>query len=174
MPYLISSLVFLIAALTILLTSFDGSSNKIIKELEFTKVMFLSIDEYVNTYIKIGKDLSAISFEVLSDSKILLESSTVVGLKNKAILSFKANEIKWQIIPNKDNYSSYELLVDLRANKIFMSKPGFSESFLGRKYCEELFFGDFNQKSNSYDETLKVFNSDGTKKDGLFSCTIYK
>jgi hypothetical protein len=55
-----------------------------------------------------------------------------------------------------------------------MSKPIFSESFLGREFCEKLLFGTFQTNRVSYDGIDDFVDNTGTNNDGLFVCIVFK
>jgi hypothetical protein len=61
-------------------------------------------------------------------------------------------------------------------NSTLLSKGTFAESFSGREYCEKILFGTFQTKGKTYDATVgsEDFKEDGTNKDGLFVCIVYK
>ncbi len=195
MPYLVSSLLAIVAATVILLTRYESDNSSITAELDRMKSMFLVIDGYVNTYIQSGGSLSDINFEVLYDAGILsgnikmtkpTASSTdnVKGSAKASKLTFPSSSVVWQMIPVLSTDakfatsagSAYKLLVDMRANGSLMSKAIFSESFSGREFCEKLLFGTFQTNGKSYDSTVGTedFKEDGTNNDGLFVCIVFK
>ncbi|WP_419764056.1 MAG: hypothetical protein ACNI28_09705 [Arcobacter sp.] len=179
MAYFLASIISVVAATIILLTRYEADDSEIMSELEHMKVMLSSVDSFVNTYINSGASLTDINFKVLGDNAILLNNMTVTedagGDTFKSTVTFPNNSIKWQIIPNPSDGSSYKLLIDMRGNTSLMNRAIFSESFVGREYCQKNLFGDFANTLNSYDATAKDFvNSGGTTSDGLFVCTVYK
>lgn len=91
--------------------------------------------------------------------------------------TFPNNTVVWQLIPNKDDNSSYKLLVDMTKNSGLMSKAIFSESFSGREFCEKMLFGTFQTSGKSYDSSIvgkEDFKLDGTNSDGFFVCIVFK
>jgi hypothetical protein len=179
MPYFVASILSIVAAMTILFTRYEADDSTIKAELENMRVMFSMVDGFVNTYVDSGGSLTDINFKELEDSGILLNNSdpvTVVtaGDNLSSTYSIPNNEVVWQIIPNKDDSSSYKLLVDMSANSGLMSKANFSESFSGREFCEKSLFGTFETNRKSYDGTDDFVDNTGTKKDGLFVCIVFK
>ena len=183
MPYLVSSIIAVVSAMIILFTRYEADDSSITAELETMKSMFITLDGFVNTYIESGGNLTSISIEELYDNGILLgnmekgkEVKVVVDKKLESTLTFPRNEVIWQIIPNKDDASSYKVLVDMTKNSSLMSKAVFSESFSGREYCEKMLFGTFQTGGKKYIEADLDFSVDATpnKKDGLFVCIVYK
>ena len=71
---------------------------------------------------------------------------------------------------------AYKIWVDMSNNSSLNSKAVFSESFSGREFCEKMLFGTFQNKRNTYDSTLgkENFQEDGTDKDGIFVCIVFK
>lgn len=176
MPYFVSMILAIASAMVILLTRYDPDESAIKPRIQDMKQMVNMLDTYVNTYIEVGGDLSEINLQKLKDGNILMKNSIVNGNGLKSTLAFPNSEVKWQVIPNKDDkLSSYKFLVDMREDSTLMSKVGFSESFVGKEYCEKMLFGTFVRKANTYDETTKDFVvSGGTNSDGILSCTVYK
>lgn len=118
MPYLVGSIMALVAAMIILLTRFDPDDSQITAEVERAKSMFLAVDSYVNTYIQSGGDLTQINFATLYKFGILSgniskdyifgvtldDSKTYDEETNKdkfptSQLKFPKSEIIWQIVP---------------------------------------------------------------------------
>ncbi|MDY3205204.1 MAG: hypothetical protein RBR70_09050 [Arcobacter sp.] len=118
MPYLVSSIMAVVAALIILLTRYEADDSAITAEIERAKSMFITIDEFANTYIQSGGDMTKINFEQLFDDGILLGNMTkgilssnsnvkvvagAIGDKSfTATLEFPKSNIKWQIVPIVD------------------------------------------------------------------------
>ena len=195
MPYLISSIMAVVAAMIILLTRYESDDSAITSEIERTKSMFLAIDGFVNTYIQSGGDMTSINFESLYDDGILLgnikmtkpaaaTNDNIKGTQNESVLIFPRSEIKWQLIPiptTDTEYASsagsgYKILVNLSGNSTLNSKAIFAESFISREYCEKTLFGTADRKGNEYDksEVIKNFKSAGKENDGKFVCTVFK
>lgn len=174
MPYLIASLIAIVSATVVLLSRYEADDSLIKSEINRMETMFTLVDGYVNIYIQAGGNLSEINFTELNDSGILPANVTVTddGLESK--MTFIKSNVTWQMI-SKDS-SLYKLLVDFNGNSALMSKAVFSESFLGREFCEKLLFGDYEQKSNSYNDTEEDFEDDGSgsNDDGIFECIVYK
>ncbi|MDZ7818141.1 MAG: hypothetical protein U5K55_05800 [Aliarcobacter sp.] len=58
-----------------------------------------------------------------------------------------------------------------------MNKGTFAESFSGREFCEKILFGTFQNKRKTYEDTSggqETFKEDGTDKDGVFVCIVFK
>ena len=193
MPYLVSSIIAVVAAMIILLTRYEADDSAITAEIERTKSMFITVDGFVNTYIQSGGDMTAINFEKLYDDGILLgnitkgtkESSENVKVDvPESTLTFPNINIKWHIIPIYSDdtlYSSsagsgYKLYIDMSGNKTLDSKAGFAENFLSREICEKTFFGSIQEAETSYyDDVKNNFKITTTvKKDGKFICVIFK
>lgn len=206
MPYIVSSIIAAVAALVILLTRYEPDDSSIKIELDRMKSMILVIDGFVDTYIQSGGDMSEINFQKLEEDGILPENikrdddsdledgngliSNLASIsdpgnptegevkeKLKSTLNFPNSEVKWQLIPNKDDSTSYKILVDMTANSVLKSRAGFAESFLGKEYCEKALFGKFISKGNSYDDSIEgkeTFTETGTNKDAKFVCIVYK
>lgn len=179
MAYFLASIISITTALVILLTRYTADDSSINGEIEQMKTMISIVDGYVNTYIEAGESLETITAKTLDDNGILLSNSVVIedsgGDNNKSTLSFPNNHVTFQIISNKDDSSSYELLINMTGNSALMSKARFSESFVGREYCGKMLFGEFQTTYNAYNETDEDFVSNsGTNSDGVFACIVYK
>ena len=185
MPYLVSSIIAIVSAMIILFTRYEADDSTITAELERMKSMFIAVDGFVNTYIESGGSLENVNFEELYDNGILLgniEKSVspatdeeVDGVGVKSTLTFPGSTVRWHLIPNIADNSSYKLLVDMTNNSSLMSKAIFAESFSGREYCEKMLFGTLELNRTSYDTGTKNFIGTSTNKsDGLFVCIVYK
>lgn len=178
MAYFYASLIAIISAMVLLLTRFEADDSAFHSEIQKVQTMIKAVNTFSNTYIETGESLNTISVTSLNDAGILLSNSIVninIVDSNKSTFRFANNNIHWQIIPNINNTSSYMFLVDFRQNAALMSKAVFSESFIGREYCENMLFADFETNFDSYNDiTLTFENVVGTKDDGLFVCIVYK
>jgi hypothetical protein len=187
MPYLVSSIIAVVSAMVIMFTRYEADDSTITAELDRMKSMFVSVDGFVNTYVESGGDLTIVNFEELYDAGILLGNirQSAVGATDKELdsdgsgfastLTFPGSTVIWQLIPNKDDSSSYKILVDMTNNTSLMSKAVFSESFSGSEFCEKMLFGTKELNRISYDSTTKDFTGSSTNKnDGLFVCIVYK
>lgn len=202
MPYFVSSIIAVVSAMIIMFTRYEADDSSITAELESVKSMFSTINGFVNTYIETGGDLTKVNFEVLFDAGILSgnirqsdENATDKELdwKNRAfasVLNFPKSQVKWQLIPVRDitaesealdfgssAENAYKILVDMSANSSLMSKSKFAESFASREFCEKMLFGTVQAKRKTY-EVLSSgeenFKEDGTDKDGIFVCVVFK
>lgn len=115
MPYLVSSIIAIVAALIVLMTRYEADDSTITSEIERAKSQFLAVDGFVNTYIQSGGDMSKINFEQLFNDGILLGNITKgiptsennvtvaagdIGDKSfQATLKFPNSNIIWQIVP---------------------------------------------------------------------------
>lgn len=129
MPYLVSSIIAIVAALIVLMTRYEADDSAITAEVERAKSMFITIDGFVNTYIQSGGDMTMgdtinteaykkINFASLYKDGILFgniskENILKVNLndskqsseetdKNKFFesqLQFPNSNIIWQIVP---------------------------------------------------------------------------
>lgn len=197
MPYFVSSIIAVVSAMIILFTRYEADDSAITGELERMKSMFLAVDGFVNTYIESGGNLTEINFQKLSCDGILLENikdtlaisncattntadattDDVKGFSDSSTLEFPNSDVKWHLIPNQSNPSSYKLLVDMRGNSTLMSKAVFSESFSSREFCEKILFGTKVLNGISYDSAVAVkdfITTGGTTKDGVFVCEVFK
>lgn len=186
MPYLVSSIIAVVSAMVIMFTRYEADDSTITAELDRMKSMFVTVDGFVNTYVESGGNLTSVNFEELYNAGILLgnmkrtsPAATTDNVKNdakKSTLTFPGSTVVWQLIPNKDDSSSYKVLVDMTKNSTLLAKGTFAESFSGREYCEKILFGTFQTKGKTYDATVgsEDFKEDGTNKDGLFVCIVYK
>ena len=182
MPYLVSSIITVVAAMVILLTRYEADDSAIMSQIEKMKTMVSMVDGYVNTYIESGGILSDINFEVLQESGILLEGSTLTPAADtdpstgeiETTMSLPNDDVIWHIIPNKLNADSYKLLVDFTGDSSLMSKSRFSEGFIGREYCEKMLFGQLERTQNQFDGTDDFENDSGSNDDGRFVCIVYK
>lgn len=189
MPYLVSSILAIVAATIILLTRYEADDSVITAELDRMKSMFSMVDGFVNTFVQSGGDLTTVNFEELDKAGVL---SPNVELKppsdnfdknpkddntgqNQTELKFPLSEVVWQLIPNKDDASSYKLSIDMRKDTTLISKRKFSESFSSREFCEKMLFGTVVRNAGSYVPADKEFPSmSGSDGDGVFVCIIYK
>ena len=117
-------------------------------------------------------------------------NDNVKGSLYSSKLTFPSSSVIWQLLPVRDITaedvtkdfgasagSAYKLLVDMSANSGLMSKAIFSESFSGREFCEKMLFGTFQNKRKTYEAPSpgqENFKEDGTDKDGLFVCIVFK
>lgn len=174
MPYFVASIIAVVSAMVVLFSRYEADNSSITAELEKMKGMFSIVDSFVNTYIDIGESTATINFEKLEDEGILISGGSVTGTGNASTLELPNDKTIWQIIPTKGNeFSSYKLLVDFNANSSLMSKSNFSESFMGREYCQKMLFGEFVTNGNSYNGT-DDFTTTGNKKDGKLVCIVSK
>jgi len=128
MPYLVSSIMAVVAALIILLTRYEADDSAITAEIERAKSMFITVNGFVNTYIQSGGDLTPgtpeyekLNFATLYKNGILIGSiqkenilkvnlddnkeSSAETDKNKFFesqLQFPRSNILWQIVPIVD------------------------------------------------------------------------
>lgn len=204
MPYLVSSIMAVVAALIILLTRYEADDSAITAEIERAKSMFITVDGFANTYIQSGGDMTKINFEQLFDDGILLGNMTkgtnkldnvkVTAGAFTATLEFPKSNIKWQIVPivnykindyrgvevdlGKSVGAGYQLFIDFTKESTLMSKNAFSENFLGREICEKTFFGSFINNAISISSSSGTLNqivtTGGTSSDGQIACVIFK
>ena len=176
MAYFVASIIAVTSAMIIILTRYEADDSTIKAELEEMRVMFELVDGYVNTAIEAGESLSSINFEFLDNKGILLEKSTVSDTGFASTVTHpNKDDVEWQIIPTKDDENnSYSLMVDMSGNAALMSKARFSESFVGREFCEKALFGEAKYTLNTYDATNIVFTGVGTNSDGILVCEVHK
>jgi hypothetical protein len=194
MPYLVSSIIAVVAAMIILFTRYEADDSNITAELDRMKSMFLAVDGFVNTYVESGGSLTDVNFEELYKNSILLgnmkkttpaaATDDVTGTGRASSLIFPKSDVRWQLIPvlstdvkySTSAGSAYKLLVDMTKNAGLKSRAAFAESFSGREFCEKILFGTFQTKGKTYDSTLNKedFKEDGTNSDSLFVCVVFK
>lgn len=200
MPYLVSSIIAVVSAMIIMFTRYEADDSTITAELDRVKSMFSMVDGFVNTYIQSGGNLSDINFEVLFNAGILpgnVQKSAVGSIDKEidgegfaSVLSFPSSSVKWQIIPIRDIAaeaeskdfatsagSAYKILVDMSLNNGLMAKNKFSESFAGREFCEKMLFGTLQSTRKTYvvpSVGQENFSEDGTDRDGIFVCIVFK
>lgn len=202
MPYLVASIMAIVAAMIILLTRYEADDSAITAEIERTKSMFITVDGFVNTYIQSGGDMTKINFEKLYDNGILLGNITKgtkvssenvkvdAGKEFESTLSFPSSKIEWQIVPittadtavviggvDKDFSSSagsgYKLFIDFSKNKTLESKSAFSESFLAREICENTLFGTSVKDATAISSTYTITLT-GKNNDSKLACIVFK
>ena len=113
----------------------------------------------------------------------------IIASLYKSVLTFPNSTVKWQLLPVKDITandnnadfgdsagSAYKLLVDMTANSSLMNRAIFSESFASQEFCEKMLFGTKQRtgKTPNYELEKETFSLDGTDRDGLFVCIIFK
>lgn len=201
MPYLVASIMAIVAAMIILLTRYEADDSAITAEIERTKSMFITVDGFVNTYIQTGGDMTDINFEKLYDNGILLgnmkmtkptasANDDVTGKEFESTLIFPSSKIEWQIVPittadtavkiggvDKDFSSSagsgYKLFIDFSKNKTLESKSAFSESFLAREICENTLFGTSVKDATAISSTYTITLT-GKNNDSKLACIVFK
>src|SRR5574344_1239493 len=101
MPYLVSSIIAIVAALIILMTRYEADDSQITAEIERAKSMFLSVDSFVNTYIQSGGDLQGgstteahrkLNFATLYKNGILIGSISKNEIKDVSLDDTKTAE----------------------------------------------------------------------------------
>ncbi|WP_198304248.1 hypothetical protein [Arcobacter vandammei] len=130
MPYLVSSIIALVAAMIVLMTRYEADDSQITAEIERAKSQFLAVDSFVNTYIQSGGDMGIgttgeahekLNFATLYKSGILLGNITKTDILEVALddvksaedetdkakffqsqLKFPQSNIIWQIVPIVD------------------------------------------------------------------------
>ncbi len=191
MPYLIASLLAVVAALVLIMSRYEADDSLFMSEIDKLGTMFSMVDGYVNTYTNSGRQLRSINFEEMDRLGVLPGNAEVIGSGNNSTLKLNGSDVTWQIIPRvvprnllilnlgttNDN-SSYVLLVNFSNNSSLMSKPIFTESFASREFCENRLFGNYDLEKNSYsgNNTKGEFINNGTatNNDGFVECVVYK
>ena len=127
MPYLVSSILAIVAATVILLTRYEADDSAITAELDSMKSMFSMVDGFVNTFVQSGGDLTDVNFQKLSCSGILSgnikdtlsatncdttaiadgATDNVTGSFNASKLTFPSNSVIWQLIPIPSTDTTY-------------------------------------------------------------------
>ena len=202
MPYFVSSIIAVVAAMVIMFTRYEADDSTITAELDRVKSMFMMVDGFVNTYVESGGDLTDVNFQKLSCNGILLgnikdtlattncettntadgSNDNVKGFRYASTLTFPKSGVTLQLIPvpstdatyGTSAGSAYKLLVDMRQNNGLMSKAIFAESFSGREFCEKMLFGTLDRNGNAFIVASNNFGTTGTQNDGLFVCIVFK
>ena len=119
MPYFVSSIIAVVAAMVIMFTRYEADDSTITAELDRVKSMFMMVDGFVNTYVESGGDLTDVNFQKLSCNGILLgnikdtlattdcdttdtadgTSDDVKGFKYASTLTFPKSGVKLQLLP---------------------------------------------------------------------------
>lgn len=132
MPYLISSIIAIVAATIILLSRYEADDSTITAELDSMKSMFKMVDGFVNTYVESGGDLTKVNFQKLSCSGVLSGNiidkyvagncddpdvvsdvvsddsvDNVKNIGNSSTLTFPSNTVVWQLIPVPSTDTDY-------------------------------------------------------------------
>ncbi len=128
MPYFVSSIIAVVAAMVIMFTRYEADDSTITAELDRVKSMFMMVDGFVNTYVESGGDLTKINFQELSCAGLLLgnikdtladtdctttataDGSTddVIGSFYASTLTFPKSGVKLQLLPVRDISSELE------------------------------------------------------------------
>ena len=175
MVYIIGVIIAIVTSLMVLTLKYESNPGAMQNGLARVEIMMSNIDDSVNQYIENTKTLDDINFEQLHEEHYLLSNSIIYGNLFASTMMFHGNNIVWHLIPNKDDETSYKLLIDFRQDVALMEKPIFSESFIGTEYCEKLLFANVSPLINRYDDVALDFtSSNGTKTDGILECTVYK
>lgn len=222
MPYLVSSIIAVVTALIILMTRYEADDSAITQEIERAKSMFITIDEFANTYIQSGGDMTPgtptnekLNFATLYKDGILLGNITnknivsslntdfnLANLNTKkstdnfflSKLQFPRSNILWQIVPivdykindyknveidlGKSVGAGYQLFIDFSKEGALKDRNPFSENFLGREFCEKIFFGSFINNATSISSSTGTLNqivtTSGTSSDGKIACVVFK
>lgn len=192
MPYLVASILAVSSAMIIMLTRYEADDSTIQAELKRVESMFSLIDGFVNVYIESGESVTTANFEALDEDDILYDSietnpnpSTGAGVNTT--ITFQNSGVTWRIVPSSEvnngasltpsitfDTSSYILFMNFTNDSTLMSKNRFSESFIGREYCENNLFGTFRNDFVSYNSTTKEIADTGNNSDGILACIIYK
>ncbi len=189
MPYLVSSIIAVVAALIVLMTRYEADDSQITAEIERAKSQFLAVDSFVNTYIQSGGDMTKINFEIIFDNGILPGNITkgiptskdnvkviagAIGDKSfQATLEFPKSNVIWQIVPivNGDKIKD-----STGADKDISSSAGtgykllvnFSKesSLMGKDAFSENFFGKEICEKNLFgsfiNNATSIYNSGAT------------
>lgn len=191
MPYLVASIMAVVAAMIILLTRYEADDSAITAEIERTKSMFITVDGFVNTYIQSGGDMTNINFANLYDHGILLgnikkitdtEKYGVDGTSFASTLTFQNSKNVWQIVPiisgdtlySASAGSGYKLFIDFSANGTLKSKDAFSESFLAREICENTLFGTSIKDAKGIEKVENTIILGGSASDSKLACIVFK
>ena len=185
MPYLVASILAVSSAMIIMLTRYEADDSSIKAELQRIESMFTLIDGFVNVYIDSGESVTTVDFEQLDADDILYESvettpNPSTGSGVDTLIGFRNSEITWQIVPSFEvtnitlDSNSYVLFMNFTNESSLMSKNKFSESFIGREYCENNLFGTMRDDFVSFDSTSGEIDDSGADDDGILACVVHK
>lgn len=74
--------------------------------------------------------------------------------------------------------AGYQLFIDFSKEGALKDRNPFSENFLGREFCEKIFFGSFINNATSISSSTGTLNqivtTSGTSSDGKIACVVFK
>lgn len=122
MPYLISIITGVALALVIFLSRYDADDSGITKELENTKAMFLSIDNFINTYIQSGGNMNPSNIQdsnkSLSSARLFSDNILSGNITQNNILDITPDEINKINNTGENNTNYYKSKLNFPDNNI--------------------------------------------------------
>lgn len=194
MPYLISSIIAIVAATIILLSRYEADDSTITAELDSMKSMFRMVDGFVNTFVESGGDLTKVNFQKLSCSGVLsgniidkyvavncdeldtndsVSDDSVDNVKNvgnSSTLTFPSNAVIWQLIPVPSTDADYEISAG-SAYKLLVDMRGNSSLMSKAVFSESFSSREFCEKMLFGTKELNRTSYDSTTKNFVGAST---
>lgn len=194
MPYLISSIIAIVAATIILLSRYEADDSTITAELDSMKSMFRMVDGFVNTFVESGGDLTKVNFQKLSCSGVLsgniidkyvavncdeldtndsVSDDSVDNVKNvgnSSTLTFPSNAVIWQLIPVPSTDADYGISAG-SAYKLLVDMRGNSGLMSKAVFSESFSSREFCEKMLFGTKELNRISYDLTTKNFVGAST---
>lgn len=194
MPYLISSIIAIVAATIILLSRYEADDSTITAELDSMKSMFRMVDGFVNTFVESGGDLTKVNFQKLSCSGVLsgniidkyvavncdeldtndsVSDDSVDNVKNvgnSSTLTFPSNAVIWQLIPVPSTDADYGISAG-SAYKLLVDMRGNSSLMSKAVFSESFSSREFCEKMLFGTKELNRTSYDSTTKNFVGAST---
>lgn len=194
MPYLISSIVAIVAATIILLSRYEADDSTITAELDSMKSMFRMVDGFVNTFVESGGDLTKVNFQKLSCSGVLsgniidkyvavncdeldtndsVSDDSVDNVKNvgnSSTLTFPSNAVIWQLIPVPSTDADYGISAG-SAYKLLVDMRGNRGLMSKAVFSESFSSREFCEKMLFGTKELNRISYDSTTKNFVGAST---
>lgn len=194
MPYLISSIIAIVAATIILLSRYEADDSTITAELDSMKSMFRMVDGFVNTFVESGGDLTKVNFQKLSCSGVLsgniidkyvavncdeldtndsVSDDSVDNVKNvgnSSTLTFPSNAVIWQLIPVPSTDADYGISAG-SAYKLLVDMRGNSGLMSKAVFSESFSSREFCEKMLFGTKELNRTSYDSTTKNFVGAST---
>jgi hypothetical protein len=194
MPYLISSIIAIVAATIILLSRYEADDSTITAELDSMKSMFRMVDGFVNTYVESGGDLTKVNFQKLSCSGVLSGNiidkyvaancddidtndsvsddsvDNVRNVGNSSTLTFPSNAVIWQLIPVPSTDADYGISAG-SAYKLLVDMRGNSGLMSKAVFSESFSSREFCEKMLFGTKELNRTSYDSTTKNFVGAST---
>lgn len=194
MPYLISSIIAIVAATIILLSRYEADDSTITAELDSMKSMFRMVDGFVNTFVESGGDLTKVNFQKLSCSGVLsgniidkyvavncdeldtndsVSDDSVDNVKNvgnSSTLTFPSNAVIWQLIPVPSTDADYGISAG-SAYKLLVDMRGNRGLMSKAVFSESFSSREFCEKMLFGTKELNRISYDSTTKNFVGAST---